>query len=153
MNPVERAMTAYGQAAQTLPPLQQIVLLYDGAIRRIKEARGAIAQRRVSERYTAVTKAAAIIDGLQSGLDHERGGEIAHNLDRLYTYMTFRLQSLNLTGDITVCDELIARLSELRASWAQLGASGGAGERANGTQRAAVAAGQTASKAGRALTT
>jgi flagellin-specific chaperone FliS len=37
---MQRALSAYGQAAETLAPLTQIVLLYDGAIRRIKEAGG-----------------------------------------------------------------------------------------------------------------
>ena len=111
---------AYGQAAETLAPVQQIVLLYDGAIRRIKEARRAIETRQVNERCVAIAKAAAIIDGLQAALDHKRGGEIAADLDRIYTYLALRLQSVNLTQDPLICDELVERLSELRASWAAL---------------------------------
>ena len=39
------------------PPARQIVLLYDGAIRRIKEARRALEHGRINERYIAVDKA------------------------------------------------------------------------------------------------
>lgn len=120
MQGMQRALSAYGQAAETLAPLKQIVLLYDGAIRRIKEARQAIVERRIKDRHTAVTKAAAIIDALHAALDHERGGEIADRLDRIYTYVTFRLHRVNLDDDPAICDELVARLAELRASWAQL---------------------------------
>jgi flagellar secretion chaperone FliS len=127
MRQMQRAMNAYGQAAETLAPAHQIVLLYDGAIRRIREARDAIGRRAIKERYVAIGKAAAIVEALQGCLDHERGGEIATNLDRLYTYFGLRLQRINLTDDVEICDELIARLGELRASWAQIaGAAPGA---------------------------
>ena len=127
MQGMRRALTAYGQAAETLAPLKQIVLLYDGAIRRIKEARQAIEQRRVNERHTAVEKASAIVDALHAALDHERGGEIAAQLDRIYTYVSFRLQRVNLDNDPAICDELVARLSELRTSWAEIAGPGSAG--------------------------
>ena len=126
MTPTQRAMSAYGQAAQTLAPAKQIVLLYDGAMQRIKEARKAIEAKRINERYIAVTKAAAIVDALHACLDHEQGGEIAQNLDRIYTHIAFRLQNINLSDDPAICDELIARLGELRAAWAELADGGGA---------------------------
>jgi flagellar protein FliS len=122
MQAMRRAINAYGQASETLAPAQQIVLLYEGAIRRIKEARGAIEGQRIRERCVAVQKATAIIEGLQSCLDHECGGQIASNLDRLYTHVVFRLQRINLGNDPAICDELIALLDELRAAWAQVAA-------------------------------
>jgi flagellar protein FliS len=93
MPSMQRALSAYGQAAETLSPARQIVLLYDGAMRRIKEARRALEQGRVNERYVAVEKARAIIDALHACLDHERGGDIASHLDQIYTYVGFRLQA------------------------------------------------------------
>ena len=131
MQAMRRAITAYGHASETLAPAQQIVLLYEGAIRRIKEAQSAILARRINERCHAVQKATAIIEGLQSCLDHERGGEIARNLDRLYTHLIFRLQRINLTNDPAICGEVIARLDQLRGSWAQLatGSAAPAGQR------------------------
>ncbi len=124
MQHMRRAVSAYGQAAETLAPARQIVLLYDGAIRRIREAREAIERRAFKERYLAVSKAAAIIDALHACLDHQRGGEIASNLDRLYTHFAMRLQHINLKDDPQICDELVARLGELRASWAEIAEAG-----------------------------
>jgi flagellar protein FliS len=126
MPPIQRAMSAYGQAAETLAPARQIVLLYDGAIRRIKEARRAIEAHRINERYIAVEKATAIVEALHACLDRERGGEIATNLDRIYTYLVFRLQRVNLTDDASICDEVVERLGELRAAWAQIADGGSA---------------------------
>jgi flagellar protein FliS len=124
MQTLRRALDAYGQASATLAPVQQVVLLYEGAIRRIGEARRAIEAGRVQDRCLAVQKSTAIVEGLQSCLDHARGGEIARNLDRIYTHVIFRLQRVNLTGDPAICDEVIARLDQLRGAWAQLAAGG-----------------------------
>ena len=124
MPSMQRAMSAYGQAAETLPPARQIVLLYDGAIRRITEARRALELGRINDRYIAVHKATAIIDALHACLDYERGGEIARRLGQIYTYVSFRLQRINLNGDVAICDELVLRLGELRASWAQIAEHG-----------------------------
>lgn len=120
MQSMRHALNAYGQAADTIPPLQQVVMLYDGALSRLREARAAIEGGRAGERYTAVSKALAIVEALQSCLDIEQGGEIARHLDRLYTHFGFRLGTLNLEPDVGVCDELIAQVGELRAAWAGL---------------------------------
>jgi flagellar protein FliS len=125
MQQMQRAMTAYGEASRTLPPLEQIVMLYDGAIGRLREAAAAIAEGRVQRRCAAVAKATAIVEGLHACLDREQGGEIAAGLDQIYTYVAFRLQRINLTNDVTICDELIERLAALRASWAAVLARSG----------------------------
>lgn len=120
MTAVQKAMSAYGQATETIPPGKQIVMLYDGILRNLKAARAAIDQRRINDRYMAVQKATMIIEALQGCLDHENGGEIAPRLDQLYTYFIFRLQAINIDDDVKICDELSDRIGELRASWAEI---------------------------------
>ncbi len=115
-----RAAAAYGQAAQTIPPLRQIVMLYEGAILRLQEARQAILDDRIEDRHRAVSKAAAIVDALHGCLDFEAGGEVATHLDRFYTYVSFRIRQIDIANDVSICDELIARLGEMRGSWAAL---------------------------------
>jgi flagellar protein FliS len=112
-----RAAAAYGQAAQTIPPALQIVMLYDGAIARLREAARAIADGRTEDRFIAIQKASAIIDALHACIDYDRGGEIASLLDRLYAYFTRRLLQINVHNDGSICDEIIQRLTELRSSW------------------------------------
>lgn len=122
MNPLQHATTAYDRAATTMPPLQQVVLLYDGAIRRIREARAAIERDRPQDLFVATGKAAAIVEALSASLDHQRGGAIAQNLDRLYGDLAFRLQQLNLEPEPEICDRLVDRLAVLREAWAKLSA-------------------------------
>jgi flagellar protein FliS len=122
-----RAFAAYGRASTTIPPLEQIVMLYDGATLRVREARAAIERGDIEARFVATSKATAILDALQACLDHERGGEIAALLDRCYTYLSLRLSAVNIRNDPAICDEILARLGELRASWAELAAGAAAG--------------------------
>lgn len=119
-----QATNAYSQASETAPPIVKIVMLYDGAIGRLQEAKTAIAEGRIEDRFNLVLRATAIVDGLQSSLDFERGGEIAKLLDDVYRYVGLRLQQINVANDPAICDEIIARLTELRQSWAALGESG-----------------------------
>ena len=124
MTAMRKAMNAYGQAVETIPPARQIVMLYDGVLRQIANARSAIGDRRINDRFTAVQKATLILEGLQGCLDHEQGGEIAPQLDQLYGHYIFRLQAINMEDDPNICDELTAQIRELRESWAVLATSG-----------------------------
>ncbi|NJO38428.1 MAG: flagellar export chaperone FliS [Rhizobiales bacterium] len=124
MTAMQKAMNAYGQAVDTIPPARQIVMLYEGVLRHIAHARTAIANRRINDRFMAVQKATLILEALQGCLDHDKGGEIAPQLDRLYTHYIFRLQAINIEDDPAICDELIGMIGELRDSWATLAKSG-----------------------------
>ena len=91
-----------------------------GQSARVAEAKLAIAEGRIEDRFNAVQKAAAIVDALHACLDFERGGDIARLLDRLYIYVGLRLQAINTANDPALCDEVIARLGDLREAWNSL---------------------------------
>ena len=118
-----RASAAY-RDAEAHPPARQIVLLHESAIRNLLEAKLAIAQRRIEDRFNRVTKAHAIVGALQSCLDFEHGGAIAPLLDRLYDHMLGRLMLISLQDDPAICDELVHLLGRMRDGWAEL--AGGA---------------------------
>jgi flagellar protein FliS len=140
----QRASAAYQGARDTIAPGQQIVLLYDGAIRFLREAETAIAQGAIERRHTSVSKAFAIVNALQCCLDFEQGGEVARSLDRFYGYVLHRLTRIDLTNDPAICVELVGLLGQMRASWAAI-----AGPPAGGR----VAAGAPAAPRPVALTT
>lgn len=145
MTKLQKALSAYGQAEATIPPAKQIVMLYDGILRHIANARDAIANRRINDRFVAVQKATLILEGLQGCLDHENGGEITPQLDRLYTHYIFRLQTVNIEDDPSICDELLALIGELRESWATLAKSGSSqAVPVNSTERAPAPSAVTA---------
>ena len=111
-----RAAQLYGAAAGP-SSLQELVEVHAGMIDKLAEARGAIAAGHVEARLDATRKVAAVVDVLHMSLDHDRGGEIAGNLERLYLYFTKRLCDINIKNDPAICDELMARLAELRDGW------------------------------------
>lgn len=116
-NRSHRAAAAYRAAASTLPPVQTLVAVFEGMVRVIGDARSAILEHRIEDRFTASMKLHNVLHGLQGALDFERGGDVARDLNQLYDYFGHRLNELNRTNDPTICDELAERFSELQAAW------------------------------------
>ena len=121
-----RALSAYGQATETLPAARQIVMLYDGIVRRMEEARLACLEGRIEDRWQATQKAARICDALHASLDHDRGGSVAAVLDHWYAMIGMKIQQVNVSNDPAGCAEVIALVREVRASWDQLSTSAAA---------------------------
>ncbi|HHA3413195.1 TPA: flagellar export chaperone FliS [Salmonella enterica subsp. enterica serovar Muenchen] len=95
---------------------QLISILFEGAHNAIQCAKIYAQNGNVARRGEMISKAINIIDnGLRSALDHEQGGEIAANLDRLYEYMLRTLLQANLKHDQTLLfhvDELLVGIAE-----------------------------------------
>ena len=102
---------------QSRTPLELVVMLYDGAIRFATEARAAIVTRDIARRGNAISRAMAILSELQSTLDLEKGGEIAANLDKLYTFVRDRLVDASVKQDVRPIDEALRVLETLRDGW------------------------------------
>ena len=118
-----RGAGAYQQTrVQSSSPLELVVLLYDGALRHLLAARDAVERRDLIARREGVSKALAIITELQSTLNLEDGGQIAIQLDALYTYMTGRLVDSTAKKDATALPEVEKLLRSLREAWAQVAA-------------------------------
>jgi flagellar protein FliS len=66
-----------------------------------------------------------IIAELQSTLNIDGGGDVAAQLDGLYTHMTARLIDANVTRQRAPIDEVAGLIRTLRDAWAQI-ASGSA---------------------------
>lgn len=114
------ALSAYQAASKMTTSLGAVVLLYDGMIKEVGKAKSAIEEGRIEDRFNATQKACKILLGLQSHLDFEQGGDVSLMLDQFYHTIFRDLQQVNMSNSAAACDEIIAALSEVRASWAQL---------------------------------
>lgn len=114
---------AYAAATQTVAKTRQIVMLYDGAIRFMKQAKEAIADNRIEDRYNTLVKANDILLGLQSCLDFENGGDIAKVLYGYYAGLIDRIFTLHRTSNEESCDEIIADLKQMRDVWNEIDGS------------------------------
>ena len=120
-----RGADAYRRTeVQSSSPLELVVMLYDGAIRYMLEAREAMARNDVRGRTTAVSKTLAIVAELQQTLNMQDGGDVAHELDRLYTYMSTRLLDVTAKADDRAADEVLKLLRTLREGWSSIAAQG-----------------------------
>jgi flagellar secretion chaperone FliS len=113
------------QSILTASPGQLVLLLYDGALRFIAQARSGIAEPegtagRIERINAAILRAEAIIAELRANLDMARGGEIASNLDRLYDYHLRRLFEANMRKQDEPLAEVEHLLGELREGWVEM---------------------------------
>lgn len=116
-----RAANVYQQThIHSRSPLELVVMLYDGAIRFVGEAKAALERRDLTAKREAISRTLAIVSELQSTLNMQDGGEIASSLDNLYTYVTSRLLEANMQSDVTKLDEIAKLLGILRGAWADI---------------------------------
>jgi flagellar protein FliS len=100
--------------------LQLVVLLYEGAIRFLTEAKDLIEKRDLAGKAQAINRTFAILGELQSTLELEGGGEIAASLDRLYIYMMDRLLEASRCLNVDPLDEVIKLLRLLNSAWIEI---------------------------------
>ena len=98
-------------------PHKLIQLLLEGALTRLAISKNLIEQGDMSGKNEKIGNVVDIICSLQESLDHERGGEIAGNLERLYDYMTRRLWDANRLNDVDIINEVMSLLLEVKAGW------------------------------------
>jgi flagellar secretion chaperone FliS len=116
-----QASSAYRQVeAQTRTPIELVVMLYDGALRFISQARDAVERRNIPARREALSRALAILTELQGTLNKEEGGEIAQSLSALYVYINGRLVEAAARQQTAPLDEASHLLSMLRSAWADI---------------------------------
>jgi len=106
-------------AVQTASQIKLVIMLYEGAIRFLRESVSAIQSKDLDRKRQTIDRAVAIVQHLQETLDVDRGGQVAADLNRLYTYITSRILDGSGKLDIASLEEAIKLLSTLLAGWEQ----------------------------------
>jgi flagellar protein FliS len=107
-------MTSEVEAAD---PHRLIQMLMEGALTRMSQAKGMIEQKNHEGKAKLLGRVMEIIASLQSSLDHDKGGDISANLDRLYDYMNRRLLEASSANDTSIIDEVMSLLLEIKSGW------------------------------------
>jgi len=118
----QRAIQSYGDVkvgtgVATANNVQLIQMLFDGLLESLSTARGHIQHNNIQEKSKAIARASRIVLGLQGALDFEKGGDLANNLNELYSYVTRRLFHVNAQNDLVVLDEIYGLMKEIRDAW------------------------------------
>ena len=116
------ALNQYSQNAietgvESASPHRLIQMLMEGALDKIASAKGHMGRNEIIPKGRQIGCAISIIDGLKLSLDKEKGGDIAQNLEDLYSYMERRLIDGNRENDIAALDEVSALLKEVKSAW------------------------------------
>ncbi len=98
-------------------PHRLVQMLMEGMLEKIALAKGSMANNNIASKGENISKAIAIVGGLQGSLNIDEGGEIAENLSNLYDYMTNRLVIANLRNDETILDEVAGLMVEIKMGW------------------------------------
>jgi len=125
MNPYQAAQNYSSVKTQTnivdASPHRLIQMLFEGALERIAQAKGAMLQNQIARKGELIGKAINIVGGLQGSLNDKEGGQLAANLDGLYDYIIRRLSKANYDNNPEILDECGRLLGELKGGWDAIG--------------------------------
>lgn len=122
MSAMRQYQTVNTQAqAVDASPHRLIQMLMEGGLTRIAQARGAMERQQTALKGEFIGKAIGIVGGLREGLDLQKGGELAANLDSLYQYMLSRLFEANVKNDTVLLDEVAGLLRNVKSGWDVIG--------------------------------
>lgn len=103
--------------AASASPYELVLVLFDGLLDELARVRGHIEAKRFEQKGQAIEKCMAILNGLNSVLDMDGGGEVVKGLARLYDYCVFRLSDVSVTLSLEGLDEVVALVGTLREGW------------------------------------
>ena len=101
-------------------PHKLIDMLFKGAKDALVQAVGAIERKDFEAKSKKISKAIEIILNLQTYLDKEKGGDVADNLNELYTYMSTTLIDANRLNDTAKLQEVVGLLETVADGWSSM---------------------------------
>ena len=104
----------------TADRIQLVIMLYDGAISFLGQAKEKMAARDAAGKGLLIGRALDIIAELNASLNFQAGQELATNLFHLYNFMTGHLTKANQNWDLAALDEVVAMLTQLREAWVEV---------------------------------
>jgi flagellar protein FliS len=102
---------------------QLVTMLFDALRVQLLKAENALAQDQMPEKGLAIGHAVRIIEeGLRSGLDMRRGGELSQSLNDLYVYCAKTLTEANFYNDVSKVREVASLIETVAGAWKQVAA-------------------------------
>ncbi len=123
----------------TIGPEKLVVMLYEGLLRNLQQARAALVSRDLPAKGRSLGNAQAIVCELRNALDHAVGGALAANLEALYTYVFVECLEAVVDGDPRHMDNCVRVVAPLADAWARIPAGTAARAREEMAQAGAAA--------------
>lgn len=128
----------YNSEIEYADPHRLIQMLFEGALKRIAFAKGAMQRKQIAEKGKFISQTIEIVGGLRASLDTENGGDIAANLESLYEYISRRLVTANLKNSEEILDEVTGLLLDVKVAWDAINAPAAQPETAVANQKQEV---------------
>ncbi|MHC8517558.1 flagellar export chaperone FliS [Sporosarcina sp. ITBMC105] len=110
--------TYQNNSVNTSTPGELTLLLYNGCLKFIQQAKKALEAGNIEEKNTATQKAQAIVSELMVTLDQSIA--ISENMMVLYEFVNHRLLEGNIKNDPVLYDEAASIITEFRDTWKQV---------------------------------
>jgi flagellar protein FliS len=104
---------------QASSPGERIVFLYDQILVRLIRAEKLISAGDIAGKAENLIRANEIVLALAEILDHEKGGEIASQLESLYLYFSQTILEINRHNDLDKLKALTTMIRSLHEAWQQ----------------------------------
>jgi flagellar protein FliS len=120
MSYAQAAATYRRNAILTATPEKLVKLLYEGAITHLEKSRAGLGdprQSRSAEVGVSLGKAIGIIGELRASLDHQQGGPVARDLDRLYEFSLDQLSQANASRTPNGVSNALQVMRTLKEGW------------------------------------
>ncbi|WP_059103405.1 flagellar export chaperone FliS [Shouchella shacheensis] len=106
------------QSIQTASPGELTLMLYNGCLTQLKQAKRALEAKDIEARHLHIGKAETIIRELMVTLKQD--AHIAGEMLRMYEYILHQLIEANVKQDEQALDEAILYVTEFRDTWKQV---------------------------------
>lgn len=105
------------QKVTTASPAELVAMMLDAAVARSLAAAEALEEGRHLAATEQLVRAQRLVAELRVCLDHERGGEIASNLELIYEFAHRRLLDASRSSDPVAAREAARAVTPIRDGW------------------------------------
>jgi len=109
--------TYHNTQAMTASPGELTLMLYNGAIRFLKQTKQAMEQENLTEMQNNIRRTQDIIHELMATLNPDM--ELSQNLFSLYEFMNRHLLNAQLKKDPALVQDVIELMEDLRNTWSE----------------------------------
>ncbi|WP_163144148.1 flagellar export chaperone FliS [Bacillus sp. 22-7] len=105
-------------SVNTASPGELTLMLYNGCLKFIHQAKKAIEEKNIEMKNTNIQKAQSIIQELMVTLNMDI--EVSKNMMSLYDFMNRRLMEANIKNDASILAEVEGLVTEFRDTWKEV---------------------------------
>lgn len=110
----------YTMASHNTSKVKQIIMLYDGMIKLLNNAKLASEHKDLQTKYNMIDRTLKVVTGLRASLDFNVGGNIAHILSEYYETIYRKLMNLHMNYDVKLCNSIIEMISIMKSAWVDI---------------------------------